>query len=216
MIKEMIFWGATGHAKVLKQCLRESGVELIALFDNDNNIKSPYENVPIYYGTNAFENWINSRKSVKSLGFLVAIGGDKGKDRVDLYEFLESFGLSPLRAIHSSAFVDSTSQIGSGSQILANSTISVDVKLGRCCIINTSASVDHDCILGEGVHICPGASLAGCITVGDYSTIGTGASVLPRINIGSGSVVGAGSVVIENVPDNTVVVGNPARTLRKA
>ena len=45
--------------------------------------------------------------------------------------------------------------------------------------------------------------------------IGSGAIILPGITIGENAIVGAGSVVTHNVPDNTVVAGNPARIIKK-
>lgn len=55
----------------------------------------------------------------------------------------------------------------------------------------------------------------GPVTIGDDSWIGAGVIILPGITIGKGCIVGAGSVVTRNVPDCTVVVGNPARVLKK-
>ncbi len=45
--------------------------------------------------------------------------------------------------------------------------------------------------------------------------IGVGAIILPGVTIGEGAIVGAGSVVSQNVPDYTIVAGNPARPVRK-
>ena len=56
-----------------------------------------------------------------------------------------------------------------------------------------------------------GCYLAGRVTVGDFSSIGATATILPDIKIGKYSIVGAGAVVTKNVPDNTVVIGNPAK-----
>lgn len=52
------------------------------------------------------------------------------------------------------------------------------------------------------------------IEIGDDAWIGTCSVILPGVRIGKGSVVGAGSIVTADVPENTIVVGNPARTLR--
>jgi sugar O-acyltransferase (sialic acid O-acetyltransferase NeuD family) len=214
MMKEMIFWGATGQAKVLRDCMKNAGRKLVALFDNNESIISPFVDVPLYFGKKGFENWI-ANKDTSSVGFLVAIGGDKGKDRIEIQEYLELHGLTALIAKHPTAFVADNIQIGAGSQIMANSTLCVETIIGRGCIINTGAIVDHECSINDGVHICPGAHLAGCADVGRYSMIGTGAVILPRVKIGEGVMVGAGAVVIEDVPSYTIVVGNPARAIKK-
>jgi sugar O-acyltransferase (sialic acid O-acetyltransferase NeuD family) len=214
-LQDIIFWGATGQAKVLRECLKLSGMNLIALFDNNETIKSPFSDVPLYVGKKGFEEWRKTRDLSQSTAFLVAIGGDKGEERIKIQQFLESYGLIALIAKHPTAFIADSVKIGNGSQILANSTVCVETTLGRGCIINTGATVDHECRLDDGVHICPGANLAGCIEVQRYCMIGTGAVVLPRLKIGEGAVVGAGAVVIEDIPPYTVVVGNPARVIRE-
>jgi sugar O-acyltransferase (sialic acid O-acetyltransferase NeuD family) len=212
-VKEMIFWGATGQAKVLRECLADSGICLTAVFDNNSQVQPPFADVPLYFGKAGFETWMKSRDPDILTGFLVAIGGQSGKDRVELQEYLESFGLIPLIARHPTAFVAGNAAIGAGTQIMANAVICVEAMLGRACLINTGATVDHECQLGDGVHIGPGANLAGNVIVEKFATVFTGAVVIPGIRIGEGAVVGAGAVVLKDVPAGVVVVGNPARIL---
>ncbi|MEN4006851.1 MAG: hypothetical protein PQ964_05815 [Methanobacteriaceae archaeon] len=144
-MKEMIFWGATGQAKVLRECMKDAMMRLIALFDNNENLVSPFADVPLYFGKKGFEDWITKRATSDSVGFLVAIGGDKGKDRIEIQEYLESYGLVALLAKHSTAFIADNVKIGAGSQVLANSTVCVETIIGRGCIMNTGAIVDHEC-----------------------------------------------------------------------
>ena len=82
-------------------------------------------------------------------------------------------------------------------------------------LVNHGAVVDHECVIGDGVHIAPGATLCGCITVERNVMIGAGSVVLPRVVIGASSVIGAGAVVTKDVPAGTTVVGNPARIIRQ-
>jgi sugar O-acyltransferase (sialic acid O-acetyltransferase NeuD family) len=209
-IKHMIFWGATGHAKVLRECMKDSELQLLALFDQNDQLVSPFPQVPLYQGKSGFEQWLSQRLSDEAVGFLVAIGGDKGRDRIEIQEYLESFGLIPLTARHRTAFIADDAQVGAGSQILAQAAVCVEATLGRSCIINTAATVDHECCLGDGVHVGPGAHLAGCVAVGSYTMIGTGATILPRIKLGEGVIVGAGAVVTRDVPMGKIVKGIPA------
>lgn len=123
-----------------------------------------------------------------------------------LQDYTESLGLVP--------FVAGDVSLGAEIQIMANSAVCVGSQIGKASIVNTSASVDHEWRIGNGVHIGPGATLAGCVDVEDFATIYTGATVLPRIRIGKGSIVGAGAVMTRDVPDQAVVAGNPARILK--
>ena len=81
-------------------------------------------------------------------------------------------------------------------------------------IVNTSASIDHECKIGNGVHIMGGVAIAGRVTIGNYVTIGTQATILPDITIEDGAYIGAGSVVTKNVKKNHIVAGNPAKFLK--
>ena len=62
--------------------------------------------------------------------------------------------------------------------------MNADARIGAACIINTGATIDHDCVIGEGVHICPGAHLAGDVRVGDRSWIGIAATIRQGITVG--------------------------------
>lgn len=53
------------------------------------------------------------------------------------------------------------------------------------------------------------------ITVGDHVWIGGGVQVMPGVTIGSDVVIGGGSVVVRDIPDHSVAVGNPCRVIRK-
>lgn len=209
-MEKLIIWGSTGHAIVLSDFISILGYSLIALFDNNRNVKSIFNTTPLFYGIQGFNEWKKSNTDTRVNG-LVAIGGNKGKDRREIQSFFEINGIHIISAIHPRAFVSSSAEIGKGSQILANAVVCARSKLGDATIINTSATVDHECILGAGVHIGPGACLAGCVAVGENSFIGTGATVLPRLCIGNNCIIGAGAVVTKNIPDNVVAYGNPAK-----
>jgi sugar O-acyltransferase (sialic acid O-acetyltransferase NeuD family) len=194
--------------------LAQLNITVAAIFDNDQDVESPFPDVPIYYGRDGFEKWHATLSSHEHMAFLVAIGGDRGKDRLHIQHYLMHKGLLPLIITHPTAWVADNAVVGPGSQVLAHATICVEAIVGEACIINTSASVDHECELADGVHVCPGAHIAGCVRVDRFVMIGTGASVLPRVHIGEGAILGAGAVVTRDVLPHTIVVGNPARVLR--
>jgi len=90
-----------------------------------------------------------------------------------------------------------------------------DVIIGKHVIINTCASVDHDCKLEDFVHIAPCVHLAGGVLVGEGSLLGVGSSVIPYRRIGKWSIVGAGSVIVNDIPDHVTVVGVPAKLIKQ-
>jgi sugar O-acyltransferase (sialic acid O-acetyltransferase NeuD family) len=210
-----ILWGSAGHAKVLADLISVRRGRVSALFDNLQTAESSLPDVPIFRGASGFGVWLQQQPSVDGISAAIAIGGNKGADRQEIMSRLKTSGLKIPGLIHPTAAVAGSARMGEGCQILAHSVVGPDVSMGNVCIINHGASVDHECHLGSGVHIAPGAVLCGCVEVGENTMIGAGAIVLPRISIGKGALVGAGSVVTRNVPAGAIVVGNPARIMKK-
>ena len=145
---------------------------------------------------------------------VVAIGD--GKRRCEVAEILlQKYRLPNLNLIHKKAYFCETSTHQSGLMMMPGSVVNSFTKIGKNCIVNTNASVDHDCVVGDGVHIMGGVSIAGSVEIEDYAMIGTNATILPGLKIGKSSYIGAGAVVTKDVPSGLVVVGVPARPLQK-
>jgi acetyltransferase-like isoleucine patch superfamily enzyme len=98
--------------------------------------------------------------------------------------------------------------------VMPGAVIHKFAEVGSYCIVNTNSTVDHECLIGDGVHIMGSAAVAGRVEIGDYVTIGTNATILPDLKIGSGAYVGAGAVVTHDVEPYSVVVGVPARKIK--
>jgi sugar O-acyltransferase (sialic acid O-acetyltransferase NeuD family) len=118
------------------------------------------------------------------------------------------------KVIHSSVIISKTVTVEEGSQLLQGAIIQAQSKIGRHVIINTGSQVDHDCVIGDYVHLAPGVVLCGTVEIGEGTLIGAGATILPGKKIGQWATVGAGAVVIEDIPDYAVVVGCPAKIIK--
>lgn len=210
-----ILWGSAGHAKVLASLINLIGGTVVALFDNNPQSESVLAGVPLYFGFKEFEHWINNQNDPRSFFGAAAIGGSRGRDRLVIHDYFLSHGIQIDSLTHPNASVCRTASIGFGTQILAHAVVASDTSVGKACIFNHRAAADHECILGDGVHLAPGSTLCGCVKVGNNTMIGAGAVVLPRIIIGENVIIGAGAVVTRNIPEGVVVIGNPARIVRK-
>lgn len=209
-----VIWGSAGHAKVVAEIVRLQGGQVVALFDNRKNASAALADTPLYIGEEGFQQWLALRKRGVTYAATVAIGGVRGRDRIQIQKRLKNAGLRFGQLLHPRAFVASSARIGEGSQVLAHSTVATEVEIGDTCIINHGAVVDHECVLEDGVHIAPGATLCGCIRVGACAFVGAGAVVLPKLTLGDCCVIGAGAVVTKSVPEGAVMVGNPARNIK--
>ena len=103
---------------------------------------------------------------------------------------------------------------GTGLYVNAGCTLGAASEFGEWVLINRGASIGHHARFGDFVSIGPGAVVSGSVTLGRGSVVGAGAVVLPELRIGNNSVVGAGSVVTQDVPDNCLVLGVPAKVTR--
>lgn len=213
--KNYIIWGSAGHAKVLNEGIRREGGSVVALFDNNPDARLALKDVPLVGGTKDLPEWLNRRPTDATLYGLVAVGGARGRERVELQALLSKNGVLVEPFIHPMGFIATGVTLGQGTQVLAMAVIAAATQLGAACIVNHNASIDHECCLDDGVHIAPSATLCGCVTVGMHSMVGAGAVVLPRLHIGQNSIVGAGAVVTKDVPDGVIVAGSPATIVRR-
>jgi acetyltransferase-like isoleucine patch superfamily enzyme len=96
--------------------------------------------------------------------------------------------------VNSFAYTELWDRNSFGVHIMANAAIMNNVRLGDFCIINTGAIIEHDSVIGKGVHIAPGAIVLGSCTVGDFSFIGAGAIIIQGCNVPPRTFVKAGSI----------------------
>jgi len=199
----MYLFGASGHAKVIIDSLKASGVPVSGLFDDNPDVKTLLD----YTVFGSFD-----RERLGDEDLIISVGVNNIRKKITEKLPLDiHYG----RAIHPSAIISEYASIDKGTVVMQGAVIQSSVKIGKHCIINTTASVDHDCVIEDFTHISPNATLCGAVSVGEGTQVGAGAVVIPGIRIGKWSLVAAGAVVMKDVPDNVLVLGNPARVVKK-
>lgn len=140
--------------------------------------------------------------------------------RKKIAEMMINNGAKPFRVKAENSIELANNEIDEGGIFCPFTTITSNAKIGKFFHANIYSYVAHDCVIGDYVTFAPNVHCNGNVHIEDYAYIGTGAIIRegtpgkPTI-IGKGAMVGMGAVVTKNVMPYEVVVGNPARLLRR-
>lgn len=140
---------------------------------------------------------------------IVAVG--EPEDKSTLYHKVKSAGYLLTKLIHPSAFISPSAALGEGVIVKMGSFISCDTVIEPNTSIEIGCMIAHDCVVQEGSQISSGVCLAGGVGVGANVFIGMNACVKEKVKIGSRSIIGMGSVVLEDIPEDVIAWGNPAK-----
>ncbi|WP_274572450.1 acetyltransferase [Neisseria leonii] len=203
--------GSGGHAKAVLDAALAAGWQDIVLLDDAPDAPAKLLGFNIV-GTTAL---LGSRIVPQEYAAAVAVGDNRARARLTAQAEAAGFSLPLIR--HPSAQVSRFADLSQarGTVLLAGSIVCAGVVLGRGCIVNTAATVDHDCRIGDFVHISPGAHLAGNTAVGRFSWLGIGSTTRQGSRIGTGCIIGASAAVIRDIPDGCTAVGVPAEIIRR-
>jgi len=214
---DVVIIGAGGHGKVVADILRAgldagtTAARPIGYLDADPSLRGQtIAGLPVLGPVNL----LSKLWQQKVRHAIVAIGDNRTRRRYGA--LLAEHGFEAASAIHPSAAVSGSSQLGHGVIVAAQAAICTEARIGDFSIINTAAVVDHECRVGQAVHIAPGAHLAGRVNVEDEAFVGRGANIIQCLTIGFGAIVGAGAVVTRDVAAGLTVVGVPAQAIEAA
>ena len=115
--------------------------------------------------------------------------------------------------------VEKGATFASNIQIGNNSGIGINANIGPGCIIGDDVMMGPECVIYTNNHRfddldkpmrCQGFQGIKPVCIGDDVWIGGRVTILPGVKVGSHSIIGAGSVVTKDVPEWSIVAGNPA------
>ncbi len=124
--------------------------------------------------------------------------------------------------IEPGAIIRENVSIGNNAVIMMGAIINIGAVIGDGTMIDMGAILGGRATVGKNCHVGAGAVLAGVIEpasakpviVEDNVLIGANAVIIEGVHVGKNSVVAAGAIVIEDVPENAVVAGCPARVIK--
>jgi sugar O-acyltransferase (sialic acid O-acetyltransferase NeuD family) len=197
----MYLFGASGHCKVIIDIIEICKTfKVKAILDDNPKFQSIY-GVAVLKSSDInliFDDFL-----------FITIGNNLVRKKISL-----KYPLKYPVLIHPNAILSAHTSIGNGSVVMAGCVINPDVIVGNHCIVNTGTVIEHDCVLKDFVHLSPNVSLAGNVTIDEGSHLGIGCCVIQGVKIGRWATIGAGSVIIRDVPDYAIVVGNPGKIIK--
>ncbi|MBO4280185.1 MAG: 2,3,4,5-tetrahydropyridine-2,6-dicarboxylate N-acetyltransferase [bacterium] len=164
----------------------------------------------------------------KELGPIIEINSDRIEDiviendcRNSAIPMLDKKNINA--RIEPGAVIREQVEIGDRAVIMMGAIINIGAVIGEGSMIDMGAVLGGRATVGKNCHIGAGAVLAGVIEpasaepvrIGDGTLVGANAVVIEGVQVGKNCVVAAGAVVIEDVPDNMVVAGCPAKVIKQ-
>lgn len=200
-MKKIIMIGAGGHAKSVLECIDKRSHKVVGFIDAFK--KGTFLEYSI------LGDKIEDINEFDKYYYFVTIGDNKLRQQY--YAIIKNLNLKLVNIIDSSAYVSGSATIGEGCFVGKMAIINAEAKIGDNCIINNKALVEHECVVGNHTHISTNTTVNGNVEIGDNVFLGSGSVTKGQISIGNNVIVGAGSVVVDDINDNVLAVGVPAK-----
>lgn len=199
-----------GVLETLKLIMNHSrNWEMTGFIDDNEKIHGKFVNgIPILGGTN----YLLQRSEISNV--ILGIADPDVKEKLWLKLSKNENLLFP-NLIHPAINLNGTIEMGYGNIISENVSFSSNILLKNFTLLHFNSSVGHDVTIENYSTVYPGVNLSGFSNLEEKAQVGTNACVLPGVKVGESAFVGAGSVVNANVANNTIVVGSPARVMKK-
>lgn len=212
MIKsKLILIGGGGHCKsVIDVIEAENKYEIIGILDLKENLGKKILNYEIIGNDEDILKYANL-----NISFLITVGQiNLNNKRINIYNNVKNSKGKFATIISPTAYVSKYSEIGVGTVIMHKVVTNINSKIGDNCIINTGAIIEHDVKIGNHNHISTNSTINGECEIGNNCFIGSSSVLKHCTKICDDVLVGAGSVVVKNVIEEGIYVGNPARKIR--
>ncbi|HBN45897.1 MAG TPA: hypothetical protein DD389_05465 [Candidatus Marinimicrobia bacterium] len=208
-MENIIVFGAGEFGTLVTNVLSYIDQYQIVAFGDDDRQKAgqTLAGLPVFSTVDIFE-FAETKKITTAI---MAIGNNRA--RAEKYELFKNRGFKLISIIHPQALIDTAVTFGDNVIIEMGTAIHTHSTIGNNVFLGGDALIGHHNIIGDNVLVGGNASFGGSVIVDDYATIGVGSAIKPGVHIGANAVVGVGAAVVQDVPENAVVVGVPAKQI---
>lgn len=201
-MNRLIIIGAGGHGKVIADNASKNGYTDINFVDDC--VIGDCMGFPII-GTSTDIETLNDGQT----DFVIGVGSNEVRKAI-----AERYDVNWVMLIHPSAQIAINVSIGKGTVVMAGAIVNACTTIGKHCIINTAAVVEHDNVIENYTHISPNVALGGTVHIGELTHIGIGATVKNNTDICSDCTIGAGAVVIHDIKKSGTYIGVPVESIK--
>lgn len=209
--RRVVVWGASGHALVVADILTLQGYAVVGYLDS----LSPLRRNEIFGGAVVLGGLEQLPKLLDSGINIMAMGIGHNASRLSLANVAREKGFILPELVHPEAIIASTAELEEGALVAAGAVVNPYCKIESNAIVNTAASIDHESIINHSAHIAPGVRIAGRVDIGPGAFVGIGSVIKDHVSIGARAIIGAGSLVLQDIPDDVVAYGVPAKVIRQ-
>jgi len=206
-----VILGAGTYGETYCSFLRESGVNVVGFLDDDPKFQNrEVLGVPVLGD-------MSKLKDLRKLYDIDSVYCPIGNNtvRVRLLTKAKELGYETPNYIHPLACVGPEVKIGTGVYVLFGTNIMPHATLEDYVMLSMNVCVAHHSVLEKGVFLSAGCNFGASIRAKQYAYCGMGSIIMTGIHVvGENCLIGAGAVVINDVPDNAVVAGVPAKILK--
>ena len=202
----LIIIGAGGHSVSVANVALASGFRVVAFIDPSRSGEYVL-GIRVMADLRAVDNWGECAISI-------AVGDNSAREAISMKITVQYGVLRFPPLIHPSASIAIEAKIGMGSVVMPNAAIGTSTTIGDFCIVNTNSSIDHDGRMGNFSSLAPGAVTGGRVNIGRRAAISLGAVIQQGVHVGDDAILGANSFLDQNLVNNTVAYGNPAKPMR--